>query len=107
MRFASVVITQKFADSVEEIVAEAATRSPSRAQLIDDEVDTRVSSLDQNARRGRKLPELDDDLIRELLIVKQDFRLIYRLNENLNLVELLLLWPTRRPLRLVDVLDAE
>ena len=107
MRFASVVITQKFADSVEEIVADAATRSPSRAQLIDDEVDARVSSLDQNARRGRKLPELDDDLIRELLVVKEDFRLIYRLNENLNLVELLLLWPTRRPLRLVDVLDAE
>ncbi len=107
MRFASVVIAQKFAESVEEIVADVATRSPSHAQAIDDEVDARVGSLDQNARRGRKLPELDDDLIRELLVVKQDFRLIYRLNENLSLVEVLLLWPTRRPLRLVDVLDAE
>jgi plasmid stabilization system protein ParE len=107
VRFASVVITQKFADSVEAIVADAATRSITRAQTIDDEVDARISSLDQNARRGRKLPELDDDLIRELLVVKEDFRLIYRLNESLNLVEVLLLWPTRRPLRLVHVLDAE
>ena len=91
MRFASVVVTKRFAASVEAVLDDVSTRSAARAAAIDAEVDARLESLDQNARRGRKLPELDDDVIRELLVFKQDYRLIYRLNESRNLVEALLL----------------
>ncbi len=107
MRYANIVIAPKFAESVDEVIAYAAQRNQARADALDDEIDRCVASLDQNARRGRKLPELNDDTVRELLIAKQELRLIYRLDDARSVVEVLILWSARRPLQLAGLLDGE
>lgn len=107
MRTATVVVTPRFVDSVEDVVAFVGATNSAKAAQLDDEIEAKVCSLDQNARRGRMVPEVADDGIRELLIFRQEYRLIYRLNDARGLVEVLVVWPARRPLRLAELLDAE
>ena len=53
MRYASVVITVEFRESVDAIVDRIALTNQRRAEAVADEVFARALSLDENARRGR------------------------------------------------------
>lgn len=48
-----------------------------------------------------------DDSLRELLVVKNEYRMLYRVDDALSAVRLVVLWPSRKPLKLEDILDGE
>ncbi|MDP2346081.1 MAG: type II toxin-antitoxin system RelE/ParE family toxin [Deltaproteobacteria bacterium] len=107
MRYASVLVTAGFRDSVDEILAWIAARNPQRAASVADELLDRAGSLDEMARRGRMVPEAMDDNLRELLVIKNEYRMIYRVDDARSIVEILVLWPARKPLQLDKLLDGE
>jgi plasmid stabilization system protein ParE len=107
MRFASVVVTERYLESAFAAFDFVAERSPTRARLLDAEAQRKVASLVDNPLRGRKVPEVDDPAYRELLIANGDYRLMYRVNESRRVVEAMLLWPARKPFEVALLLDGE
>lgn len=65
-------------DDVDEIARFIARDSPRYAVVLQREAQAAATSLRQFARRGRVVPERNDERLREL-IVSQSYRLIYRI----------------------------
>ena len=63
---------------VEEIAKFIARDSPRYAVVLQREAQAAAASLRQFARRGRVVPERNDDRLRELLVARS-YRLIYRI----------------------------
>jgi len=105
LRYASIVVSERFTASLDAVLDFVTARSATKADALAVEVLRRIRSLDENARRGRMIPELMDDAMRELIV--GDYRLLYRVDEGRGAVEVLLLWPARKPLGLGSLLDGE
>lgn len=66
-------------EDVEEIAQYIEKDSPHYAQAVTDDIVAASRSLKQLAIRGRQVPEIEDDIYRELFIYS--YRLIYRIKE--------------------------
>ena len=72
-------------DDLRAIYDYVAQDSPKYADRLMDKIIERVDVLEQHPRIGRKVPEFDNDLIREL--IEGSYRIIYRieLEENIGI----------------------
>ncbi len=76
---AGVVWTDEALDDLKAIVTYYKRKSPSYAASIADRLYESVKVLEKNSRLGRKVPEIDHDLVRELIVER--YRVIYQLDE--------------------------
>jgi toxin ParE1/3/4 len=70
-------------DDLRSIYDYVAQDSPKYADRLIDKVIERVDALEQHPMIGRKVPEFDDEAIREL--VEGNYRIIYRVEPNDNI----------------------
>ena len=72
-------------DDLRAIYDYVAQDSPKYADRLMDKIIERVDVLERHPRIGRKVPEFDNDLIREL--IERSYRIIYRieLEENIGI----------------------
>ena len=83
----TVVVAARFDERLLEIDDYLAERSEKTAARVTKEILAKVESLTTMPKRGRSVPEIDDDDIRELLAVSSTYRIIYRVDEDRALVE--------------------
>lgn len=72
-----VVWSRRALEDLEAIAEFIATDSPTYASTVVKNLVNRTKNLDAFPRSGRKVPEFDDDEVRELVVYS--YRLIYRL----------------------------
>ena len=72
-----VVATRTFEDSVVDMVTRLADVSLSYARRVGEDCRQAMATLDENPRRGRAVPEMRDERLRELLTTNATFRVIY------------------------------
>ena len=75
-----VVWAEHARQALDEALTYIAERSPQNARRLAERVLERADSLDTFSERGRMVPELEDPILRELLI--DPFRLMYEVHEN-------------------------
>jgi toxin ParE1/3/4 len=68
-------------EDVEAIRAYVARDSPHYAQLVIDRIVAAVALLEGSPRSGRVVPEVGDELLRE--VIHGDYRIVYRLRHDL------------------------
>lgn len=75
-------------NDLNEIIDYIAQDSPQYASLFYEQVREKVENLNSFPKLGRKIPELDDPNIRELIL--RDYRLIYRIfGEKIQIIRIL------------------
>jgi hypothetical protein len=72
-----VAATRTFEDSVVNVVTRLAEVSMAYASRVGDDCRHAMTRLDENPRRGRTVPEMNDERLRELLTTNGAFRVIY------------------------------
>jgi len=83
-----VIWAPKAEQDLYQIIDYIAQDSPSYASLFYDQLHEKVKNLSNFPLMGRKVPELDDSNIREIII--GNYRLIYRIsNEALQIVRII------------------
>lgn len=86
MTTAQVHLTERFVSAVSAVVESAVPHiGGERAERLGLLLISKALSLDLMPRRGRVVPELGDDSLRELIVSKH--RIIYRVNEDASSVE--------------------
>ena len=83
---------------VHDYIAQA---SPSHAKKVSDELARKTLNLDGLPRIGRKVPELDEDAVREVGLYS--YRILYEIKPN-GLIEVLTVVHKRRHLSPEDIL---
>ena len=83
-----VVGAQTFEGSVVDILSDLGAASPSYAARVGNDVRTAMATLDENPRRGRVIPEMNDERMRELLITNRAFRVMYLVDVESRIVRL-------------------
>ena len=86
--------TTRFMYEVDEQADYQAQHSPARASLFVDNIFRQIDFLKRNPHMGRKVPEIGNEAVRELL-----FRLVYQLI-SAERIDVLTLQTGLRPLRL-------
>ena len=79
---------------IEDIVHYISIDDPEEALRFARFLIQHARSLGQFPERGRVVPEFDDDSIRELIVRR--FRVVYRLNHDDRLVEVIRFWHSAR-----------
>jgi toxin ParE1/3/4 len=74
----AVVWSQTARDCLDEILGSVAARSPERASRLLDAFDREASSLATLSERGRVVPEIRLERVREIFV--QPYRLMYEIN---------------------------
>jgi hypothetical protein len=95
MRFV-VVITSAFEDAVVDVVGRLADVSAVYAGRVGADCRRTMLTLDENPRRGRSVPEMDDERLRQLTVANGAFRLMYFVNVESRIVTLIDFQPTQR-----------
>jgi plasmid stabilization system protein ParE len=88
-----VAFTARAQERLAEIEERFAERDPDHARKIVDKLISRAESLSLFPRRGRKVPEIDDDLFREL--IEGVYRIVYRIRSEA-LLEIITVFDARR-----------
>jgi toxin ParE1/3/4 len=99
-----VAITSRALERLAEIEARLAEKIPERAEKTIEKLVDRCESLNLFPRRGRKVPEIDDDSIREL--IEGTYRIVYRIRSEA-LLEVITVFDARQDFPRADVLDGE
>ena len=89
--------TTRFMYEVDEQADYQAQHSPARASLFVDNIFRQIYFLKRNPHMGRKVPEIGNEAVRELLL--RQFRLVYQL-VSAERIDVLTLQTGLRPLRL-------
>jgi len=79
---------------IEDIVRYISIDDPDQALRFGEFLIHHARSLAQFPERGRVIPELMDDSIRELIVKR--YRIVYRLNHNRRSVEIVRFWHAAR-----------
>ncbi len=82
-----VMLSDPALDDIEALEIHLSERSVTKARKITKEIFARARSLSTFPRRGRKIPELGDDNLRELIV--GDYRLMYEIDDDNGVVEVL------------------
>ena len=77
-------------DDLRGIVSYVARDSPSAALRVGERILSAVEPLKNMPQMGRMVPERQDETIRE--IVRGNYRIIYRVREEQNVVEIWRIW---------------
>jgi len=83
-----VVAARSFEDSVVDVLSGLGVSSPAYATRVGSDVRTAMTTLDENPRRGRVVPEMNDERLRELLITSGSFRVMYLVDVESRIVRL-------------------
>ena len=81
-------------DDLGDIVRFIATDNPTAAEILGYSLISRVDSLERFPLLGRMVPEVGNQTIRE--IVFRPYRIIYRVNEEQQLLTILRIWQGAR-----------
>jgi toxin ParE1/3/4 len=98
-----VMMSDAALDDVEALEIYLAEKSPAKAKKITKAIFTRAHTLATFARRGRKIPELGDDNLRELIV--GDYRVMYEIDDDAGVVEILAVLHGKRDFPLDRFLD--
>jgi toxin ParE1/3/4 len=98
-----VMMSDPALDDVEALEIYLAEKSPAKAKKITREIFTRGRALATFPRRGRKIPELGDDNLRELIV--GDYRVMYEIDDDAGVVEILAVFHGKRDFPLDRFLD--
>jgi plasmid stabilization system protein ParE len=98
-----VVLTRLFETRLEEVTVYVQERNPQAARRVFLAILKSARSLVDQPRRGRCVPELGADDIRELIVMKS-FRVIYRVIDSDDVVQVL---TVRHARRLLDLNELE
>jgi len=79
-----IVWSRRAAQDLESIAEYIATDSPAYAGIVLKSIVNQTKILERFPQAGRKVPEFDDETIRELVVYS--YRIIYRLQEDEALV---------------------
>jgi len=80
---AKIIWTNLALDDLRAIYDYVAQDSPKYADRLMDRIIERVGVLEQHPKIGRKVPEFDNELIREL--IEGNYRIIYRINSEIEI----------------------
>ena len=105
MKPAAVFLTERFRKAVVDIVVNASEHmKPARAEKLGDLLVDKAMSLMHMPRRGRMVPEICDENMRELIVSKK-YRLVYRLNVDASVVEVVFVFHGARQFPFDELLD--
>jgi len=91
---AKIFIAPSARNDLRDIVAFAALHNPDAAERLGFALIARAESLAQFPQRGRVVPEYNDPRLREVLHLS--YRVIYRLNEPAQAIEVVRFWHAAR-----------
>jgi toxin ParE1/3/4 len=77
-------------DDLREIVSYIARDNPAAALRVGERILSSVEPLKNMPQMGRKVPERQDDKIRE--IIRGNYRIIYRVREDQHAIEIWRIW---------------
>jgi len=89
-----IIIAPSARNDLRDIVAFAALHNPDAAERLGFALIARAESLAQFPQRGRVVTEYDDPRLREVLHLS--YRVIYRLNEAAQTIEVVRFWHAAR-----------
>src|SRR3989442_411845 len=89
-----IIIAPSARNDLRDIVAFAALHNPDAAERLGFALIARAESLAQFPQRGRVVPEYHDPRLREILHLS--YRVIYRLNEAAQTIEVVRFWHAAR-----------
>ena len=97
------VITSAFEDAVVDVVGRLVDVSAAYGARVGADCRHTMLTLDENPRRGRSVPEMDDERLRQLTVANGAFRLMYFVDVESRIVTLIDFQPTHRfdPTKLV------
>jgi plasmid stabilization system protein ParE len=105
---ATVLLSERFQTNLADIAVELATRTNREyAERVIAQLLEKAESLTRMPRRGRMVPEVEDEAYRELIVVRKQYRLVYRTNEDASIVEVLFVFSAVRGFPYEALLDAE
>ena len=85
-----IVWTETALEDLHDLVRYIAADDPATAQRFGERIIGQIESLIGFPRIGRKVPEYQDDLIRELILTP--YRLIYELDDDQSIISVLRVW---------------
>ena len=97
-----VVLSLSARADLQNIVRYISVDEPERAVRFGRFLASRTKILGRFPELGRVVPELDDPLIREI-IVRRSYRVVYRLNRAEHLVEIIRFWHTARGIPEINI----
>ena len=89
-----VKLSRSAQSDIEDIIRYISIDNPGQALRFGRFLIYHAKGLAQFPERGRVVPEFDDDSIRELIVKR--YRIVYRLNHNDRLVEVIRFWHAAR-----------
>lgn len=89
-----VVLSSSSRKDLQDIVRYISLDEPSRALGFGRFLIHHTKSLSQFPERGRVVPELDDDTLREIIV--RNYRVIYRVNHDRKYIEVIRFWHAGR-----------
>jgi len=98
-----VMMSDPALDDVEGIEIYLSDKSPAKARKLTKEIFARARSLAVFPRRGRMIPEIRDDNLRELIVGA--YRLMYEIDDDEGTVEVLAVLHGRREVPMDRLLD--
>lgn len=100
-----VEITRRFEERLEEIVSFLKERNgEAAAKRAFSAILAAARSLEEFPRKGRMVPELGVDEIREVIVLKK-YRVVYRLRDEVGLVEVVTVHHGKQPIDLDKLVD--
>ena len=79
---------------LKDIVSFIAENNPERAEIFGLKIINYAERASQFPKSGRIVPEFDDDMLREFIFYS--YRIIYRIKENVKLIEIVRVWHSAR-----------
>ena len=89
-----VVLSSSSRKDLQDIVRYISTYGPSKALSFGRFLIQHTKGLAQFPERGRVVPEIGDDAVREIIV--RHFRIVYRVDHNKQLIEVIRVWHARR-----------
>jgi addiction module RelE/StbE family toxin len=89
-----IIWTETATSDLREVVRYIVKDKPEAARKIGMTIIGKIESLIDNPYIGRKVPEKNDNLIRELIL--NPYRLIYQINNKMKIIYILRIWHAYR-----------
>ena len=86
----TIIWTKSALDDLRELVRYIAADDPAAAQRFGNAIIRRVEGLASFPRIGRVVPELGNDLVREVILTP--FRIVYELDDDANRIAVVRVW---------------
>lgn len=85
-----VILAPKAVEDLEAIVRYVAAESPQAARKLGQQLIEKTKELGRYPLRGQRVPEFDDENIRQLIL--RPYRIVYRVEENIKRVSVARFW---------------